>query len=351
MESSLFYLHPYLWEVEEDILLWAVDEQGESKLLTFPSPCVGYLELKSLYYNKEEVEWEEDLVEALFQVLEVDATYEFMEPPMLRLTFSSCAEIDKVRNLKDVSFYLTKKYKCTVRFLEEDRIRRFMIEKNIELGWMDNKLTMIKEEKEFNPLVLSFSIEYYCRDIPNNLDFENAVYLISMCTFRLNLMPMKFTVILLSPKKKIKLEGIDVINVETEEEVYKSFIQVIQDEDPEIIIGENIFTNIAYFYPRLNMFGGVWPSLGKREKENLLVEILPGYAKMTISGRAQLDLGYTTVKQREQKETSLIYGNFLLTNKEEELCLMIREHLDQALDFVENARKETMTFLYASLKY
>lgn len=153
-----------------------------------------------------------------------------------------------------------------------------------------------------NPRVFSFDIETYTdnhHSLPDKTNPDHVVYMIS-CLFQITGEKESRDKYIITTEKCHPIEGAKIIFAENEEELITFFLQLIDELDPEIIMGYNIF---GYDYPYLDarheMYQASWEPCSR------LLGYLPnmyinswsssGYGKNIISylqmpGRISIDL-------------------------------------------------------------
>lgn len=121
------------------------------------------------------------------------------------------------------------------------------------------------------PRILAFDIETYSdnhKAMPDSLNSKHVSNIISCIYYELgNIQSRKKYVIVLGDSKEVG-DDVKVIRVQTEVELIRSFASLVNELDPEIISGYNIF---AYDYPyldnRLKTKLQDWPSMGRVMKK------------------------------------------------------------------------------------
>jgi DNA polymerase delta subunit 1 len=122
-----------------------------------------------------------------------------------------------------------------------------------------------------NPRILAFDIETYSdnhKAMPNPLVSKHVCNIISLIYYELgNVASRKRYVIVLGDSNEVG-DGVTVIRVQNETELITAFGDLVNELDPEIVSGYNIF---AYDYPFLNtrrkhkMID--WPIMGRLQKK------------------------------------------------------------------------------------
>jgi DNA polymerase delta subunit 1 len=106
-----------------------------------------------------------------------------------------------------------------------------------------------------SPRVLSWDIECYCdndRAMTNRYNEKHVAYMISAIYQRLGSKERKRYGIIIGDCLDIpesKLANCTIIRVNNEVEMIEAFAKVVNDTDPEILLGYNIF---GYDYPYLH---------------------------------------------------------------------------------------------------
>lgn len=199
-------------------------------------------------------------------------------------------------------------------YLDQHGKRRGREFKEYEINWKSMKAS---QDIWFSyPILCSFDIESYShnhRVFPQKHDDEDVVFSISL-TFMRYMKPetRKDIIIIIGPTRpaiEIDPSGkLEIWNVESEEEVFEKFYDLILEHDPDAFIGYNIYGfDLDYMDTRILDQGDEWPNLsrltdeagGKFEIKNLSWSSSGrGANKMYLpmcSGRISFDL-YNYVK-------------------------------------------------------
>jgi DNA polymerase elongation subunit (family B) len=136
-----------------------------------------------------------------------------------------------------------------------------------EINWRTIKGLPVGEKLWFSyPIVFSFDIESYShrhRAFPQKHYFEDIIFSISI-SVQVYMKPetRKDIVIIIGPTEPIK--NVITYNVETEMEVLEKFFDVIEEEDPDVFIGYNIFGfDYDYINARLIDVACDWRNVGR----------------------------------------------------------------------------------------
>lgn len=120
------------------------------------------------------------------------------------------------------------------------------------------------------PIAMAFDIEVYSENhnvFPNSSFALNACYMISIIVKKLGTdeEPRR---IMVTSKHCDDIEGVEVINVKHELEVIEKFCDLVNEINPTILTGYNIFGfDIPYMNTRLEIFKRAWPSLSLMRDE------------------------------------------------------------------------------------
>lgn len=169
----------------------------------------------------------------------------------------------------------TEKFSCEcIEILPDDEERiskpgpEFRPFKEYEIKWRTMK--KINEEWLSSPIILSWDIESYSHNsnkFPDKYDSKDRIFSIS-ATVQHNLKPetRKDYVIIIGPSEPI--ENVITITVDTEEEVIERFFDIIQEEDPDVFIGYNIFGfDYDYLDVRILRTGNKWRNIGRLRED------------------------------------------------------------------------------------
>ena len=348
----MLQVHAYDWcekTVDDDdqtvIMAWTLDVHSKPHLLKinkFPVFC--YIELPLLIKNKV-FDWSLYQAERLMTHLrkEVKLQYEKIELakrgklyyhwgdrkfPFIRVFFNN------IKEMKQCYYKLEKNVKTPwgllqLSVLETDIpvTRKLLSYKNIPYsGWftchcspVEDKISSIDEydvdwdtmEPVNNntlsfPTLLSWDIECYSSNklaMPDPYQHPDVAYMISAIYKRYKSMDVKRFGIIYGDCDHIpedKLENCIIIKTSSEYDMVKAFAEVIQQTDPEILIGYNI---IGFDYPYLNhrikRQMEQWPVMGRIIGEIATMSSTPwkskAYSKQTcnvlrMSGRISIDL-------------------------------------------------------------
>lgn len=169
-------------------------------------------------------------------------------------------------HVKGTEFSLENEYRISKSGTKEKPIR--------ELSVSYRDITPIPTSQSdswfTHPRILAFDIETYSdnhKTFPNKLNSKHVCNIISCIYYELgNVTSRKKYVFVLGDSKDI--EGATVVKVQTEIELINEFAKLVNELDPEIISGYNIF---AFDYPyldiRLQTKFEDWPIMGRLERK------------------------------------------------------------------------------------
>ena len=201
----------------------------------------------------------------------------------------------------------TDKFTCDyVELLPEDenRISKEGPSNRPFREYIINWKTMKPVEENFftTPIICSFDIESYShrhRAFPQKHCFEDIVFSIS-ASFQEYLKPetRKNFVVVMGYTNEVK--DCTIYRVKDEIEVIKKFFDLVEEHDPDVIIGYNIFGfDYDYMDARLKDVGEDWRNIGRLKDKECGMRCLSwnsdayGYNKMNIfdcPGRISIDL-------------------------------------------------------------
>lgn len=152
------------------------------------------------------------------------------------------------------------------------------------------------------PRIIAFDIETYTnnhRAMPNSLDAKHVVYLNSLIYQELG-KPETIKKYITIMGECNDIEGVTVIRVTSEYGLVKAMADVIEELDPEIITGYNIFTyDNPYLGNRLGNRMNDWPHMGRLVRKETTMNTISwqssGYGHNSISrvimdGRISIDM-------------------------------------------------------------
>jgi DNA polymerase delta subunit 1 len=310
-----------------NIHLWCLDKESKPWLVRVRDfPMYFYIELPTIV-NGAHFVWDmssaEKVIDSLkFMMGEKGPTnwmfghwqklYYYMGErkfPMIFVSFKTleavrfCTNLlNKPRNIKNVGVVQLKCYEANI-----DIVRKFFTAKDASFcQWlnvtgkeldMDNDGRISKEGTKEKPIrelsvsytdikpiprsetdawftsprILAFDIETYSdnhKAMPDALVSKHVCNIISCIYYELgNVESRKRYVIVLGDSKEVG-DGVEVIRVQNETELIHAFAKLINELDPEIISGYNIF---SYDYPYLNKRRKHktmdWPIMGRLQKK------------------------------------------------------------------------------------
>ena len=201
----------------------------------------------------------------------------------------------------------TDKFECDYKELlpeDEERISKEGPSHRPFREYIINWKTMKPVEESFftTPIICSFDIEAYShrhRAFPQKHCFEDIVFSIS-ASFQEYMKPetRKNFVIVMGYTNQI--EDCTIYRVKDEIEVIKKFFDLVEEHDPDVIIGYNIFGfDYDYMDARLKDIGEDWRNIGRLKDKECGMRCLSwnsdayGYNKLNIfdcPGRISIDL-------------------------------------------------------------
>jgi len=329
--SDVLTVHAYDWVVRDkyagsdsvNIHCWALDNESKPYLLritNFPAFC--YLELPK-YVRYKVYEWDRSSVYRLMQLIsyrlgeDAPLGYEFVhykktyyyrgerKYPMIRMKFNNLKAMQHCSNLfrNPLQTDEWNFIKCEVWEDNISVVRKLLTIKKIRYSqWFtvegervpdEEKVSTIKNEyiadwttmspvaseisKKWNscPGILSMDIECYSqnhRAMPYKHNANDVAYMISAIYQRYHdASSRKRYGIIFGDCNDIppeKLANCQIIRVNSEYEMIEAYGKILQETDPEIVIGYNI---LAFDYPYLNArvtrWNKSWPVLGRIDKE------------------------------------------------------------------------------------
>ncbi len=203
----------------------------------------------------------------------------------------------------------TEKFKCQGREITNDNPERISKKgpenkpfREYEINW--KSMEKLKESENFYtfPVICSFDIESYSHRkgaFPQKHCFEDIVFSISATFQRMNDPKSRKDVVIIMGLTN-PIEGVITHRVEDEIQVIEKFFDVIEEYDPDVFIGYNIFGfDFDYIDARLTDIGMEWRNVGRLLEEECSMKCLSwnsdayGYNKLNIfkcPGRISVDL-------------------------------------------------------------
>ena len=203
----------------------------------------------------------------------------------------------------------TEKFECDATEIlpdDEERISKSGPEnrpfKEYEINWKSMKSLPEDENWFTTPIICSFDIESYShrhRAFPQKHCYEDIVFSISLC-FQVYMKPetRKNYVIVMGYTNSVK--DCEIIQVEDELQVLEKFFDLVEEHDPDVFIGYNIFGfDYDYMDARMKDVGKDWRNIGRLKDEPCSMKCLSwnsdayGYNKLNIfdaPGRISVDL-------------------------------------------------------------
>lgn len=194
-------------------------------------------------------------------------------------------------------------------FEDERRVSKNGINERKFKEYIINWKTIKKVQDEWfsKPIICSFDIESYSHNkkaFPNKRHYEDIIFSISLC-FQKYTEPetRKDIIIIIGITNDLYYNNSKVIiyNVETEDEVIDKFFDIIEENDPDVFIGYNIFSfDYEYIYTRIKDTGKKLRNVGRLlDDESCTMKELnwssSAYGRMTMNifdcpGRISIDM-------------------------------------------------------------
>jgi len=158
---------------------------------------------------------------------------------------------------------------------EEDRISNYENEFLIEAG--DIEPIPLEESTSWKtcPMLASWDIETYSdrhKAMPDKYNYNHVVYLITLTLQRLGDTNKKRYAFILGDSNDIpeeQLEDVIIVICESETSLIKEFSETIVKEDPQIVMGYNIFSyDFPYLDHRLKRMNKTWPNMSVLKDNN-----------------------------------------------------------------------------------
>jgi len=143
---------------------------------------------------------------------------------------------------------------------------------------------------------LSFDIETISDEmgIPN--PEKNPIIIISLFFYP----SFKNRNTLILAAKKVKKYDDDIVGFESEKDMLKRFVEIVNEFDPDIILGYNTNNfDLPYLNTRLKK-NNVPRTLGRCEQKSMMIHTFMGKSRATIPGRVSVDV-YNLVKEATAK--------------------------------------------------
>ena len=205
---------------------------------------------------------------------------------------------------------------CTERFIceareiqneDEERISKpgpsWRPVKEYAVAWKSFKKLPEDSKIWFSyPIICSWDIETYShnhRCFPQKHHYEDCIFSISL-TFQQYMKPVtrKDIIIIIGPT--VARENVIVYNVKNEDEVIEKFFQLIEEEDPDVFIGYNIYGfDYDYIDTRLIDVGKSWKNIGRTYEDECTMKTISwnssayGFQKLKFlicAGRISVDM-------------------------------------------------------------
>jgi DNA polymerase elongation subunit (family B) len=322
-KTTTLTVHAYNWDIspglepgDQDIIYgWCLDRESKPYLLRFEDfPAFCYVELP-LYINNNLVDWNatrcNEIYTTLCNLLQDDrptsyrlemkakAYYYKMDQkyPMLLMTFPRLASATKMENKLKYEIYTPTYGKIKLNVWETDipPVRKLLSTRNVKFSqWFTiegqlcthnegNKIGTIENEyivkrSTMNPVspetskswvtkpkILSMDIETYNpnhKAMPKPDSHEHDCWCVTLLCKQLN--AKTTTKYAIAIGKCPDIDGAIVISVKTELDLIREMERIVNKEDPDIIIGYNIFMyDIPYLNTRLKRNIEDWGCIGR----------------------------------------------------------------------------------------
>ena len=218
----------------------------------------------------------------------------------------SVNSIRKMMSLQKCSY--SQWFNVTGRYVPlnyEDRASTSKIEEYF-IDWQT--ITPVDMNLHINPTIAVFDIETYStnfRAMPSSYNLDHCIYLISIVFSVLNQPETKKKICIIFGNCN-EVEDATIIRTSSEIECLNKFAEVIQELDPDLISGYNIFGyDFSYMINRYNIYGIPLPPMGRiiNRKTNVYDKTWASsaYGKNSITfivmeGRIPVDL-YPNIKR------------------------------------------------------
>lgn len=222
---------------------------------------------------------------------------------VLKITLSSPGEVSKLRDLLEKQPFVKKVYEADILFKY-----RFMIDFGIMgMKWIEveaissptttvkvpsfkivgNKIKTIEKEENSNFKYLAIDIEALPKDYSKPLEPKDCPIIMISLAFN---PPMKGKNSIVLLTKNIKCNNkIDAINFESEEEMLKKFLEIIDEYDPDIIVGYNINNfDLPFIIERLKI-NKLPQNIGRCTIKPAVIRKFGGSEECDIPGRIVFD--------------------------------------------------------------
>jgi len=237
--------------------------------------------------------------------------YQEKATKILKLTLNDPSKTPSIRdNLKEKEF-VQEIFEADILFKY-----RFMVDNNLfGMRWYEvegnyTQTNSVKTEKKFTAKsfkeienhenmkfrYLSFDIETISDEggIPNAE--KNPIVIISVFFYP----SFKNRNTLVLAAKKVKKYDDDIVGFESEKEMLKKFTEIVNDFDPDMILGYNTNNfDLPYLNTRLKK-NNVTRALGRCEQKSMMIHTFMGRSRATIPGRVSVDV-YSLVKEATAK--------------------------------------------------
>lgn len=229
----------------------------------------------------------------------------YYENKKLDLVFREC-DVDlynKMFSHRDLG--PTDKFRCKAREIPYESHERISKQKQTEyiIDWVT--ITKLKPEESdwyTKPLIFSWDIETYSsrhRAFPQKHYFKDIIFSISISIQRYRESDTLENIVIIMGMTE-ELENVKIIRKDSEMEVIEAFFDLIDEYDPDVLIGYNIFGfDYDYMDARLLDVGKKWRNVGRLIDEDCSMKYMSwnsgayGYMKLNIlkcPGRISIDM-------------------------------------------------------------
>lgn len=221
---------------------------------------------------------------------------------VLKITLSSPSEVSKLRDLLEQQSFVKKVYEADILFKY-----RFMIDFGIMgMRWIEvetnnlhtttvkvpsfqivsNKINLVEKDENCKLKYLAIDIEALPKDYSKPLDPKESPIIMISLAFN---PPMKGKESMVLLTKNVRVDNINVINFENEEEMLRKFLEIIDEYDPDIIVGYNINNfDLPFIIERLKI-NKLPQNIGRCSMKPAVIRKFGGSEECNIPGRIVFD--------------------------------------------------------------